>query len=309
MDKEAVDKVADLAKSAAGFTIHPINVKGLSPGLPDAFPIGFDHRPNLPQGNPIQAVRDMRELAEKWRLHPERRKGTAEVNTLQSFIDLTNRHKTEHSVIFAATRWPDPSLTAVIDYHEKNNGKPAFGEHVVSYPFPLTDELKAWAGQDGVPMNQGQFAAFIEERVADLASATDNEKKELAALFGTTMANPAEMLALSRGLEVNVAGKVKQNVRLSSGEGEIVFVEEHLDSKGEKVVVPGLFMVCTPAFLDGVAVRLPARLRYRVAGGSVSWFYQLYRWKEILRDRVVADLERAKDATDLPAYEGEQEVD
>lgn len=301
-DGAAVDKIADLAKNAHGFTLHKIVIEnGDEIGLPLSIGVGFDHRENG------RGLTSLKEEIEKYRLHPERRTGVATVHTLTSFIDLVNRHKTAHSVIFAATSWPNPSLTAVIDYHEKENGKPAFGEHRLSYPFPVSDEFKAWADQNGKSMDQGTFAAFVEERVAELAEASKDEKQRFETLFGSKMASPAEMLSLSRGLEIHVAGQVKNTCRLQSGESEIVFTEEHLDASGAKITVPGLFMVCVPAFLDGEAVRLPGRLRYRKNGSSIVWWYQLYRWKELLRERVVADLYTATAETDLPAYEGTPE--
>lgn len=311
---DTVDKIAALAKDANGFTLHEIESGENTLGLPTKIVVGFDHRAGG------SGLKSLKPLIEEFRLYPERRKGTAHISTLNSFIDLANRHKSQHSAIFAATSWPNPWLTAVIDYHEKVNlddatdapqskekPKPAFCQHRIHYPFPLTEEFKAWADSDGTAMDQGEFAAFIEERVAELSQASREEETLYGELFGTRMATPADMLTLSRGLEVNVAGKVKQNVRLQSGETEIEFVEEHLDANGSKITVPGLFMVCVPAFLDGMAVRLPARLRYRVSGGAVTWSYQLYRWKELLRERVVADLDHARTETGLPAYEGSPE--
>lgn len=296
----AVGKIAELGRDATTIEIVDVSPPAEAAGL-TPFQVGFNHNTG--------EIEDLRDHAEKWRIHPERRKGTATVLTLRSFIELANRHKSAHSVIFASSNWPNPSMTAIIDYHEAGAGKPQFGEHRVHYPFPVTDEFKAWSAQDGKVMNQTEFAAFIEERVAELSQATRDEELALTELFGSArIATPADMLALSRGLEVNVAGKVKQNTRLSSGEGEIVFTEDHLDGSGAKIVVPNLFMICLPVFLDGQPVRLPARLRYRVANGSVAWFYQLYRWKEIVRERVVEDLATAATDTELPSFEGSAEM-
>lgn len=294
----AVDRLAELGKQASGLDIAFVTTKDLGPGLPPMIPIGFDHKAN--------GLINLRPFVENWRLYPERRKGKAVVSTLQSFCDLINRHKTDYSVIFAQTNWPNPSLTAVIDYHEKD--KPQFNEHRVIYPFPLTDEFKAWVEKDGKVMTQLDFAAFIEERASELSDATDDEQREFETLFRTKIASPADMIMLSRGLEVNVDHRVKNIVTLQSGEGQMVYEEQHLNAEGNKLVVPGLFMVSVPAFLDGEPVRLPARLRYRASGGSVNWFFQLYRWKQILRDRVVADLLFAQEETDLPTYEGSPEA-
>lgn len=301
LNGEAIDRVATLARNTAELQIASVSVSGT--GLPSSFPLGFDRRTN---GHGLVSLRDQ---AEKWRIAPERRHGTANVTTLASFMDLTNRHKDEHSAIFAATAWPDPSLTAVIDYHE-TTGVARFGKHRIHYAFPLTDEFKAWAAQDGKAMVQGEFAAFIEEHAPDLANATEQENKEFGpeGLFLTKIATPTELMMLSRGLSVNVTGKVKNHQSLQTGEGEITFVEEHQDSRGQKLTVPGVFMIAIPAFIGGEAVRIPARLRYRVRDGAVVWFYQMFRWKQLLRDRVVDDLDIAASNTELPTFEGSPEA-
>jgi uncharacterized protein YfdQ (DUF2303 family) len=295
-----VERIAQLGRDAHGFELlnftPPKEAKGLVP-----FNFGFDRRSNV-SGSGIKSLKDE---AERWRIHPERKIGTANVSTLTSFSDLVNRHKTEHSVIFARTLWPDPSLTAVIDYHEVDPvlGTPQFGRHRVHYPFPVTEELKAWMGQDTEVMTQHDFAVFVEERIAEIAEASDQEKGEFEALFRTKFGTPAEIMELSRGLEVAVASAVKQHNVLQSGERQIMFSDDH----ATKVTVPGLFMVSVPAFLDGIAVRLPARLRYRVTSQGIVWFYQLYRCDELLRGRVLDDLAKVKAETQLPVFEGAPE--
>lgn len=303
MSGEAIEKFRELVNSAQGLSFHTINTKGID-GMPDAIEVAFDHRSVNANGHGGKGLISLKDEMEKFRLYPARKKGAAEVVTLASFIDLTSRHKTEHSVIFASAKWPDPSLSAVIDYHEKDGGKPQFGQHRIGYEFPLTDEFKAWIGNDKAAMSQHDFAAFIEERIADLAEPGADERKHHEQMFQGKMATPAEMMALSRGLEIHVAGTVANHTRLSSGEGEVVFKEEHQNSSGEKVTVPNLFMVAVQSFVGGEKVRLLARLRYRVSTGSIVWFYQLYRWQDVLRDRVVGDLKKAAEATGLPTYEG-----
>lgn len=300
LNGEAVTKISDLARNAAGFEIKTVDVKAT--GLPESFPVLFDKR----QGG--VGLKTLREEAERWRIAPERKCGTALVTTLNSFVDLTNRFKDENSAVFAQSQWPNPSLVSVLNYNAKSEGEARFGDHRVKYDFPITDEFKAWAEQDGETMSQADFAEFIEEHAAELSNPTEEERKEFEALFNTKIATPSELIVLSRGMQVNVAGRVKNATTLQSGEVQLEFVEEHQNSKGEKLVVPGLFIISMPAFIDGEAIRIPARLRYRTAAGSVVWFYQMYRWKQLIRDRVVADLDWAKGETALPTFEGAPEA-
>lgn len=108
--------------------------------------VRFIEAPNDAVGVP-KSPRDLRSEGRKrhrhqnlfdgWRTSPETKLGTAHVTTLSSFIELVERHKTEHSVIFANMDWQRPSLTAVIDYHKKENGGAADnGKHRIQYEFP-----------------------------------------------------------------------------------------------------------------------------------------------------------------------------
>ena len=295
-----VNAIVALTQKASDIRLRRIDTEGLGAGLPKRVPLVFDQRPN-------GAVSDLKILIEKYRTAPERRKGTAKVTTLQSFIDLVNRHKDAHSAIFGKTEWPQPALRAVIDYHQ-TDGAPRFGQHHVVYEFPLTDEFRAWIKGNGAAMEQAEFAAFLEEHAAELAAPFDGEKSEFELLFKEKFATPADLIALSRNLEIHVGAKVKRAERLASGERTVEFVEEHLNGKGERVDIPGIFMVAVPAFVDGDNVRIPARLRYRVMGGGIKWFYQLYRWEWWLRQRVKDDLDQASEETALPAFEGASEA-
>jgi uncharacterized protein YfdQ (DUF2303 family) len=299
--KPAVESIAELAKNAAGATVLQIETEGLSKGLPPKVPILFDHRPN---GVGLKALKDE---IERFRVEPERRRGTAHATTLKSFIDLILWHKDADSALFAKTDWPGPSLSAIVNYHQQDKTARHL-DHRIVYDFPVTDEFRAWVDRDAKPFNQSEFAAFIEEHASELASPFDGERSEYEVLFKTSFATPTDMVTLSRGLQVNIDAVVKNAVTLQSGEGEIQFVEEHRTAGGEKLIIPGLFMVAVPAFLDGEAIRLPARLRYRASGGKISWFYQLYRWKFWLRDRIQKDLSEVEAATELRGFEGSPEL-
>lgn len=297
---EGVNAIAALAKAASEVSIVTLPTEGLGEGLPPRVPVLIDQRPG-------GLMSSFATLLETHRQRPARRTGTARVTTLESFITLANRHKSEHSAIFARTEWPEPKLTAVIDYHQID-GVPAHLKHRIEYPFPITDELKAWINGNGKLMEQADFAAFLEEHAAELAAPFEAEVNEYERLFKEKFAAPNDLISLSRSLEIFVGARVKRAERLSSGERTVEFVEEHTNTKGEKVEIPGIFMVAIPAFIDGQPVRIPARLRYRTGGGTISWGYQLYRWEFWLRGQVQTDLARAAKETAMPAFEGSPET-
>lgn len=271
------------------------------PGLPSAIPVLVNKQTG--------ALSGVKTLFEAHRIYPERKIGTAEVYTLESFIELTNRHKTEDSVIFADTDWTEPSLTAVIDYHRKPNGGAAdHGKHRIHYEFPLSDEWKAWMAMDGKPMDQADFAEWIENHIPELTAPVGHEAEDYEELFGFKTALPNELQMLSRGLQVMVNQNVKSSVVLQSGEGEIVFEETHTDKMGNKLTVPGLFILNIAPFFLGEPCRIPVRLRYRVPQGKTIWTFKVYRPDKFITEQVIRDLDTAARQTELPHFQGEPEM-
>jgi uncharacterized protein YfdQ (DUF2303 family) len=272
-------------------------------GLPTTVPLVFDPA----TGKPL----DVRALFEAWRIRPTRKRGTAKVNTLQSFTDLVDRHAdASRSVVFADADWRKPSLTAVLDYHAVDSGPDlaSHGTHRVHYAYPLSDEWRAWVDADGKSFEQVEFAAFLEDRIADLADPTPQEREHFEQTFGTKIATPAEVFTLARGLEVKVEARVKAASRLQDGAAQIVFEEEHRDAKGEAIRVPGMFFLQVAPFVMGAPVRLPVRLRYRVAGGSIRWQFVMFNPGSFVAERVRADLNMVAEVTGLPVFEGTPEM-
>jgi len=300
LDNEGVKAIADLAKG------KPYEVVDLyDPDDPAADrPIPLLIRPDGDGKLVSESVHG--EIA-KWRNAPLRRSGVAKTTTLRSFVDLVCRHKDDDSAIFADIVGASPSLLAIIDYHTIERA-PRFGKHRITYSFPLSPEWQAWKAQDGAPMTQGAWAAFVEERIADLSAPDQAEREKFETLFQTKIASPAELVSLSRKMHVCAESQMRESRVLQSGEVEFLFEEVHKDGSGQKLVVPGLFVVNIPLFLGGEPVRLLARLRYRINSGRVSWFYQLYRPDLAMRERLVDDLATVTAETGLPAYEGSPEV-
>lgn len=295
--RDGVEAIATLATKNLLPDLRLIDVDDF--GVPEGI-VCYAH----PQTGEIRIINDK---IEALRQRPRAARGTAQVTTLESFCALTNRHKTPHSVIFAHSDLTAPALTAIIDYHG-TNGTPDNGRHRVNYTFPITNEFAAWRDSDGKPLSQSDFALFLEDHAAEIASPTADERKMLEPLFRERLAEPNEMLDLSRGLEVNVSSRVKNVVRPATGERQIVFVEEQTNASGERVDVPGAFMVCVPAFVGGDPMRMVVRLRMRVSNGSIIWAYNIWRLDDTLRQRMEQDAKQAENDTSLPVYFGQPEM-
>jgi uncharacterized protein YfdQ (DUF2303 family) len=300
IDKETVlERIITLGRESRGVLHLDLEPPENSVGLPGKVPA-------LIKFGPTPEIVSIHGLLENYRTAPERRAGAAKVTTLQSFIDLVNRHRDKDSAIFAKTDWPAPRLLAVIDYHTTDH-EARFGRHRIEYTFPLTDEFKIWMEFNGKLIEQGDFALFLEEHAAELAAPFDAEKTEYERLFKERFAAPHEVINLSRSLEIYVGQKIKRQERLQTGERTVLFEATHTGANGEAVDIPGIFMVSVAAFIDGDPIRIPARLRYRVSSGEIKWGYQLYRPEHWLRTKVKEDLDAAAEATTLPAFEGAPE--
>lgn len=265
-------------------------------------------------------IQSLREHVEAARGRPFERRGMAKTLTLDAFVALVNRHKVEkESVVFAKTDWREPRLTAVIDYHAAAKDTPdnketledlgtGFGRHRVVYDYPLSDAWKAWVEKNGKPMDQADFATFLEDRITDLAAPQDFERQTFERDFKAKFAVPTELIDLSRGLEVMVGARVKNRIRLESGETQMVFEVQHSDADGNELTVPGLFLLSVAPFDRGDVIRIPCRLRYRTQGGNLVWFYQMIQPDRFISERLDDDMALVAAQTGLPVFAGSPEM-
>lgn len=256
-------------------------------------------------------VESVKAMLEEYRTRPERRRGVAVLTELDSFIGHVNRFKDGDSAIFADRSPSQPSLLAVLDYHRAGaEGAPRFGGHRAKYAFPLSEEWIAWTSQNGKPMGQGEFAKWIEDRLPDVAdpSLPGAGATKFAALLDCKFASASKLLELSRGLAVHVDQSVAGHVTLGSGESSFTFSEVHNDKGGAPLKIPGAFLLAIPVFRGGAPYEIPTRLRYRVKGGQVSWFYDMHRASAVFDHVVDEACERAIKETSLPLFAGSPEA-
>lgn len=244
---------------------------------------------------------------------PERRKGTAQLGSLQSFIDHTNRFKDDDSVIFASEDPSEPKLTAVLDYHRAGaTSDPRFGQHRGVYEFPLSDEWQAWTGSDGDThkMGQASFAEFIESNVQDVAPPESASKGalEFAKPLGVEFASVSRLVDLSRGLSIREDSRVTQVVNIGSGEVQLAFSSQHQDERGQPLKLPGAFLLNLRVFRGGDVFQIPARLRYRNKDGQIVFWYDLWRTDKVFEVAFGEACAKAAAETKLPLFVGSPEA-
>ncbi len=250
---------------------------------------------------------------DEYRANPLARLGTAHMLSLDSLIDHANRFKDGDSVLFANDDRNRPSLTAVLDYHRAGaDADPRFGRHRSTFAFPLSDEWQAWMEKNGQSLSMAEFAEFLEDRVIDVLHLIPEEdelsedlQKFINAGGGDALiATPQRLVELSRGLQVHESSAVREAIKLSSGEAQIMFQSEHTDGAGEPLRVPSLFLIAIPVFRNGPLYRLAARLRYRKTPGGIVFWYDLWRHDRTFDHAFREACERAQVETDLPLLFG-----
>lgn len=279
----------------------------------------------LPAG---RSVVDLKPYLDARRDRPERRKGTARMTTLNSFVDHVLRFADPDSAIFAIDDQRTPKLVAVFDYHEEHarpgdseeevttevetEGRPRFGEHRCVYEFPLSDEWKAWRDACAHEMKQGDLAAFLEDRIVDVVDpdAGEGKARQTAAAIGMlALAVPSALLALARGLSIRVDRKVANAINLSSGEAQVAFEETHQAGDGSgPVKVPQGFVIGIPVFKNGEPYSIVVRLRYRVREGAILWRIALHRADAVFAHAFDEACSVAEGGTALPLFRGTPEA-
>lgn len=260
----------------------------------------------VPNGMKAEGIK---KYLDEHRLFPERRKDIERTDRLQSFIDLTNRFKSEDSVVFAKGTIKENSieakLTTVFDYHPANsNVLDAQNKgHRVDYNFPVSKEFQFWLRNNGEALDQTDFALLLEEHILEMVIVREEEVQEISGLK-PKFADPLQMRELSADLEIYSSEEVRQAGKLSSGERNIRFTTQHTDADGKPISIPDFFMIQVPVFESEGSVRIPVRLRYRKHGTSIKWFYDLYRVDRVFDTAFEKAVNEVKEKTQIPLFIG-----
>lgn len=259
---------------------------------------------------------------------PSFRTGTARMGTLDSFIAHVNRFGDGDSAIFVNDNSASPALTAVLDYHradslsseegeDRIHGEYRNGKHRTSFAFPLSEEWQFWLSHNGPgnAMDMLTFSNFIEDRIGDIALVEDgipDGVERFVELNGGAgmIASYGQLHDLAHGLQVSEGHHAEQKVNHQNGAGKISFttVVENTKVNGVEVVVPSMFFIAIPVFHKGAFYRIAARLRYRVNGGKVVFWYDLWRSDRSF-DHAIAEAAMRVDAeTEAQVFFGSPEA-
>jgi hypothetical protein len=212
----------------------------------------------VPEGTDRMAAYDGKDFLDIYRQTPERRKGTAVLEALSSFIEHVRRFATHETVVFI--RREPATVEVVYDYHSADT--PRFCEHRATFSFAATKTWLAWRNKHGKEMSQTDFAEFLENQSGDLVSPDGLPASALEAIreaekaTGVPCVHPDAIRLLARGLEYHRSASSSELRNLRTGECKISFEEKLTQKDGEVLDIPGLFAIAIELF----DARMPAEV-------------------------------------------------
>ncbi len=212
---------------------------------------------------------------------PYRKRGTIALTSIDSFNEFVKDQARERgSYIYA-----DPesrTLTAVFNDHEYGDCSTDAGwrDFRAVYTAELSREFSTWLKNNKQPKDQEEFAIFLEDNIADIAEPAGETLLQIA-------------LTLQAKTEVNF----NSSRRLDNGQVQITYTE-NIDARAAagSIEIPREFAIGCRLFKNGEGYKIRARLKYRLGGGHLKFWYELDRPENAIEDAFNAYVEKAKEA-------------
>lgn len=251
VDQSVIEKIGELTSAASA-----VQQQGNSFHL--LVPKTFDHK-------------DITDIVEKANEHPNRKRGSVALGDIDSFMTYVGKQGIPgRTVIFAD---PDArTLTAVLNDHEEDANdagqSPGWRDFRAVYVAALSREFDTWLKNNKQPKEQEDFAVFIEDNIADVVEPS-----------GETL------LAIALTLQAKTEANFNTSRRLDNGQVQITYTE-NIDARAGtgSIEIPREFAIGCRLFKNGEGYKIKARLKYRLGGGNVKFWYELDRPENVIED-------------------------
>lgn len=166
--------------------LHGVQIVGPTQGSPEGA-----HFAVLPSG---QQIVDLKTIADRWAVRPDRIRQAPRLDTPQALIDYVTRFRRPETILYAdvGNIEDGPRIVALIDYHDAAGPQPSHVTHRATYPFPLSEQARAWMALSGSMMEQAEFAATLRDRQRDI----ENPPLDWMAMDAATVAEVCAALNL-----------------------------------------------------------------------------------------------------------------
>jgi len=203
---------------------------------------------------------------------PLRKRANVNVIDADSFCEYFTQFRDPNSRAFADETKAE--VLAILDYHEAGAGGPRWWQHRLNLKLRYSEEWKIWTGKNGQAnkMTQLEFGEFLEDNAPDIATP-----------------KPASMIEIARNLTAKTEVTFASSVRVANGSVQLTYNEATQGSCGSgSMDVPEVFTICIPVYVGQERVAITVRLRYRITGGKLAFWYDLLRFKVVEREAFLA---------------------
>jgi len=221
---------------------------------------------------------DITSAIEQAQDEPNRKHGTVQLRDIDSFLD----YAADQSMAASGYIYADPdarTLTAVFN-DQRNTDYAGWRDFRAVYTAELSRELTTWLAHNKKPMEQEEFAVFLEDNIVDVVEPT-----------GDTM------LAIALTMQAKTEVNFSSSRRLDNGQVQLAYTET-IDARAGagSIEIPREFRIGLRLFKNGEGYSIKARLKYRLGAGKVKFWYELDRPENAIEDAFKAYVEQARES-------------
>lgn len=209
---------------------------------------------------------------------PNRKTGTVHLSDIASFnVFVADQGEPGKVYIYAD---PDArTLTAVLNDHVHSDDEAGWRDYRAIFKAELSREFSTWMGLNKKPMEQEDFAIHLEDNIADIVEPSGEMLLQVA-------------LTLQAKTEVNFSS----HKRLDNGQIQFAY-SETIDARAtvSSIEIPREFTIGLRLFKNGDGYKVRARLKYRLGGGKLKFWYELDRAENAIEDAFQAYVNQARE--------------
>lgn len=234
----------------------------------------------IPQSQKVESLESL--------FPPQRINRTVNLLEAGSFIEYVNRFKTANTLIFANVSETGAAFTAMLDYHSPAPElKPAYCKHIAKFEAVETPEWKVWKSANRQPMNQVQFATFLEDNQSLFVEPTG-----------------ADLLELVRTLHGHRNARFNTALRLDNGSYSVSYDEDVVvkgtnTAKSGEMELPPMIQAGLAVFQGADPYKVSARLKSRCEDRRLVLFFETVSMHAIVRESIMLLVKQITEGTKI----------
>jgi len=205
---------------------------------------------------------------------PLKKRGEYTFEETESFVDFVNKHKIIGETTIQSFQRND-SFRVICTFDDHSKEQPGRHEFRAILILKFSDQWINWFSKSGKPMNQIEFADFIEDNRLDFMAGQDSE--------GKNNITAVELMAMVVNLQETRTWKISSKVNRHDGTFEFMSKNEKTGTD-LKITVPERFALVMPIFKGGGLKQINIRLRYPITDDVIKFVYMIDNAEKTIDD-------------------------